>query len=411
MFASLHIASFRWYAAGMAGSNVGTWMHRVAQAWLVLQLTGEPFMLGVATALQFAPMLFVGPWAGALADRTDRRRLLIASQLALALQAAVLAVLVLTGAATTAVVLGAALVLGVVTAIDGPARQSFVSDLVDRRTLPNAVALNASSFNAARLIGPALAGLVIAAWGTGVVFAVNAATFSIMLIALLHIRVDSGPRADRRRATVADGIRYVSGHRDLTFVILTVGLVAMLVLNFQMTIAIMSTEAFGVGPELYGVLASLMAVGSLTGSLIAAKRSRTSLGLVTSAAVTLSLGTVVAGLAPGPAAFAATLMLIGVSALLMMTGANAYIQTHTSAQHRSRVMALYLALFFGTTLAGAPLVGWIAGTAGPRAGLILPGLLALASVVALRIWLRRGDRTRPLAVQRHGSAVRVALAA
>lgn len=411
MFASLHDANFRRYAIGMAGSNTGTWMHRVAQAWLVLQLTGNPLMLGIATALQFAPMLFIGPWAGALADRMDRRKLLLASQTALGLQALALGVLVLAGLASTPVVLGSALLLGIVTAIDGPARQSFVSDLVDRAQLPNAVALNASSFNAARLVGPALAGLLIAAWGTGLVFCVNAVTFSIMIWALLRIRVNSAARADRSRATVSDGIRYVAGHRDLIFVILTVGLVAMLVLNFQMTIAIMSTQEFGVGPELYGVLASIMAIGSLTGSLVAAKRSRTSLGLITAAGVTLSITTMLAGLAPNPLLFATALMAIGVAALLMMTGANSYIQTHTGATHRSRVMALYLALFFGTTLLGAPLVGWIADVAGPRAGLILPGVLALTAIVVLQAWLRRGDKNRPFAVHRRGSAVLVALAA
>ena len=375
----------------MIGSNVGTWMHRIAQMWLALEITGDPAILGVVTALQFAPILFIGPWAGALAERSDRRKLLIWMQVALALQAALLGVVVLSGSMTTTLLFIFSALLGVATAIDGPARQSFVSDLVDRVELPNAVALNSTSFNTARLIGPAAAGFIIAAWGTGWVFLLNAATFGLMIVALLriHTRVT---RVEKEQARVSDGVKFVLGHSDLLFVILLAGLVSMFVLNFQMTIAVMATEQFAVGAQTYGILASVMAVGSLAGALLAARRGRTSLRIVTFSALGLAGGSVIAGLSPNAWWFGASLVVCGIAALSMMTGANAYLQTHSGSKHRSRVMALYLAIFFGTTPIGAPLAGWLADFAGPRASLVVPGILAAIATGALVIWFRHRSR-------------------
>ena len=375
----------------MIGSNVGTWMHRIAQMWLALEITGDPAILGVVTALQFAPILFIGPWAGALAERSDRRKLLIWMQVALALQAALLGVVVLSGSMTTTLLFIFSALLGVATAIDGPARQSFVSDLVDRVELPNAVALNSTSFNTARLIGPAAAGFIIAAWGTGWVFLLNAATFGLMIVALLriHTRVT---RVEKEQARVSDGVKFVLGHSDLLFVILLAGLVSMFVLNFQMTIAVMATEQFAVGAQTYGILASVMAIGSLAGALLAARRGRTSLRIVTFSALGLAGGSVIAGLSPNAWWFGASLVVCGIAALSMMTGANAYLQTHSGSKHRSRVMALYLAIFFGTTPIGAPLAGWLADFAGPRASLVVPGILAAIATGALVIWFRHRSR-------------------
>ena len=376
----------------MIGSNVGTWMHRIAQMWLALEITGDPAILGVVTALQFAPILFIGPWAGALAERSDRRKLLIWTQVALALQAALLGAVVLSGSMTTVLLFIFSALLGVATAIDGPARQSFVSDLVDRAELPNAVALNSTSFNTARLIGPAAAGFIIAAWGTGWVFLLNAATFGLMIVALLriHTRVT---RVEKEQARVSDGVKFVLGHSDLLFVILLAGLVSMFVLNFQMTIAVMATEQFAVGAQTYGILASVMAVGSLAGALLAARRGRTSLRIVTFSALGLAGGSVIAGLSPNTWWFGASLIVCGIAALSMMTGANAYLQTHSGSKHRSRVMALYLAIFFGTTPIGAPLAGWLADFAGPRASLVVPGILAAIATGALVIWFRHRSHT------------------
>ncbi len=367
----------------MLAANTGTWMYRVGQSWLTLALTDNAIMLGAVTALQFLPMLLVGPWAGVLADRCDRRRLLMLTQGALALQALLLAALTITGLVTPTLLLVAAAILGLITALDGPARASIVSDLVPGDQVVNAVSLNSASLNVARLVGPALAGLVIAFASTGWVFLIAAASFLAMVGALSGIRTSQNRSSARRAGGVADGVRHVREHPDLLFVIALAGLVSMFALNFQLTTALMSSHEFHAGPIVFGILGSVMAIGSLAGSLLSARRSRTDLRTIAAAAVALSVSTVVAGLAPNEWLFGAALTLCGISALTMMTGANSYLQTRTDDSHRSRVLALYLAVFFGTTPLGAPLVGVLADVYGPRAGLVIPGILALAVAAAL----------------------------
>jgi len=368
-------------------------MHRVGQAWLILEVTGNPAMLGIATGLQFLPMLLIGPFAGVLADRVDRRKLLIASQVALAIQALGLAAAVLAGFTSAALLLVAAAALGVVTAIDAPARQSIVSDLVPDNLVVNAVSLNSASFNAARLVGPALAGLIIALAGTGWVFLLNGLTFAAMLIALLGMRLPTGLRTSRGAGGVSEGFRFVISHPDLLFVILTAGLVSMFALNSQVTIAIMATSEFQAEAVTYGVLGSLMAVGSLAGSLLAARRGLTSLTIIRCAAVAVGATTLLAGLMPTTATYGAMLVVCGGASITMMTSANSYLQTHAGGEHRSRVMALYLAVFFGTTPVGAPLVGWLAASVGPRASLVIPGALAILTAIALSVWYRYRSRS------------------
>lgn len=400
-FRSLAVPNFRRYATGAVASNVGTWMHRVAQAWLVLELTGDATMLGVAIGLQFAPMLILGPIAGSLADRRDRRRLLVMTQIALAVQALALGTVVILGGATPVLVLGSAALLGLVTAIDAPARQAFVGDLVPPSDLPNAVALNSASFHAARLVGPAVAGLVIAEWGTGPVFLLNSLTFGAMLFALFRLEPTwARPMAVHRTGGVKDGMRFVASHRDLLYVMILMGIVAMLALNFQMMIAIMSTQEFRAGPATYGVLGSAMAVGSLVGALVSARRGRTSVRLVFTSATILGFATAVAGLMPTLASFAVSLAICGALALTMMTAATSYLQTRSGTEHRGRVMALYLALFFGTTPIGAPIVGWMVEQWGPRTGLVLPGLLSAAAAVVVGLLYARRGRRRPRRLQR-----------
>ena len=245
-------------------------MHRVAQSWLVLQVTSDPTMLGLVVAFQFAPMLFLAPWAGVLADRYDRRRLLQITQVGMGLQALGLGILTIAGLATGPLVLGFALLLGLFTALDGPARQSIVSDLVPADQVVNAVALNSANFNAARLVGPAVAGVMIAMWGPGPVFLVNALTFVIMLGALHRIRL-APAHGERPRGGLREGLRYVRRRPDLWFVIATAGAVAMLVFNFPITIPLMVTGEFGAGARSFGVLTSLMAVGSLAAALVQAR--------------------------------------------------------------------------------------------------------------------------------------------
>lgn len=368
-------------------------MHRIAQSWLVLELTGDARMLGFVVAAQFAPMLFLAPWAGVLADRYDRRRLLQWTQIGMGLQALALGLLTITGHANGALVLVFAALLGVVTALDGPARQSIVSDLVPADQVVNAVALNSANFNVARLVGPALAGVMIAAWGPGPVFLVNAATFVVMYAALARIHL-SRAGAGKRAGGLRDGLRYVRGRPDLWFVIATAGAVAMLVFNFPITIALMVSEEFGADARSYGVLASLMAVGSLAASLVQARRARTDLRLVAVAAAAAGGAVIVAGVMPTVPTFAAALVACGAAALAMMNGANSYLQTHSDAEHRSRVMALYMAVFFGTTPAGAPVIGMLADDFGPRAALVVPGAMSLAvtaGLVVAYLWARRRD--------------------
>ena len=373
----------------MLAANIGTWMYRVGQSWLVLALTADPLVLGLVTALQFLPILLIGPWAGVLADRMDRRNLLMATHTALAAQAAALAAITLLGLATPAILIAAAAVLGLISALDGPARASIVSDLVPQDQVVNAVSLNSASLNLARLAGPAVAGLVIALVGTGWVFALSALAFSAMVWAASGLRTSQRLRPGGRGHGVVDGLRHIRSRPDLVFVICLAGLVSMFALNFQMTTALMSTQEFGAGPIVFGILASVMAVGSLAGSLLAARRGFTNLTIVSTAAVALGICTIGAGLAPEPVTYAAALTLCGISALTMMTGANSYLQTHSGDEHRSRVMAVYLAVFFGTTPIGAPIVGWLADQWGPRAGLVVPGILALICAAALLFAFRR----------------------
>ena len=366
-------------------------MHRIAQSWLVLQLTADPTMLGLVVAAQFAPMLFLAPWAGVLADRYDRRRLLMLTQVGMGLQALGLGVLALSGHATGFLVLVFALILGLFTAVDAPARQSIVSALVPADEVVNAVALNSANFNAARLVGPAVAGVMIALWGAGWVFLVNAGTFAIMFWALRGITMQSTVPAGRRGG-LRDGLNYVRHRPDLWFVILTAGAVAMLVFNFPITIPLMVTDEFAAGARSFGVLTSLMAIGSLAAALIQARRARTDLRLVTVAAGLAGVVAVVAGFMPNVITFAAALIAGGAAAMTMMTAANSYLQTRTDEAHRSRVMALYMAVFFGTTPLGAPLIGMLAQAMGPRAALVIPGILSVLVTAALVLAYRAGRK-------------------
>lgn len=368
-------------------------MHRVAQSWLVLQVTADPTMLGLVVAFQFAPMLFLAPWAGVLADRYNRRRLLQITQVGMGLQALGLGVLTIAGLATGPLVLGFALLLGLFTALDGPARQSIVSDLVPPEQVVNAVALNSANFNAARLVGPAVAGVMIAMWGPGPVFLVNALTFVIMLAALQRIRL-APAHGERPRGGLREGLRYVRQRPDLWFVIATAGAVAMLVFNFPITIPLMVSGEFAAGARSFGVLTSLMAVGSLAAALLQARRGRTDLRMVALAAGSAGVIAVVAGVMPNVFTFAAALIAAGAAALTMMTGANSYLQTRSDDDHRSRVMALYMAVFFGTTPVGAPLIGMLADAMGPRAALVIPGVLSVLITGALVAAYRLASRPR-----------------
>jgi MFS family permease len=370
-------------------------MQRVAQDWLVLQLSGNSGVaLGITTGLQFLPMLLFGPVGGMLADRYSKRKLLILTQAFMGLVALVLAVLDLTGVVQVWHVYVLALLLGLGTAVDNPTRQSFVIEMVGREDLPNAVGLNSASFNLGRVIGPALAGLLIELFDTGPVFLLNAFSFLAVIYALTKMRADElepAPRAGRGPGQILEGIRYVRSRPDLLMVLALVFFVGTFGLNFQMTTALMATEVFGKGAGEFGLLGSIMAVGSLSGALLAARRGRPRLRLLLLSALAFGAIEVLAGLMPTYLAFAVILVPVGLTALTFITAANSLMQLAVDPVMRGRVMALYMAVFFGGTPFGAPMVGAIAETMGARWSLIIGGLVSASAAVVAAVLLARRE--------------------
>jgi len=399
-FQALSNRNYRLYAAGGVVSNTGTWMQRVAQDWLVLQLTANSgTALGITTGLQFLPMLLLSPYAGLIADRFPKRRLLQVTQLMMAGPALLLGLLAVTGVAEAWHVYVLAFVFGVGTAFDAPARQSFVSEMVDADDLTNAVGLNSASFNAARVVGPALAGFMIAALGsgaaaTGWVIILNALSYGAVIWSLQRMRTDDlhpTERAVRGPGMIRDGMRYVRSRPDLMLVMAIVFFTGTFGLNFQMTSALMATDVYGKGASEYGLLGTTMAVGSLTGALLAARRGRPRYRLVVVAAVVFGLLEMVAGLMPSYLTFALMTPLLGLSALTMITAANATVQLSSAPVMRGRVMALYMMIFMGGTPVGAPVVGWIGEEFGARWTLIGGGGMTVLGVLLAAAWFSRSQ--------------------
>jgi MFS family permease len=388
-FRSLANRNYRRYAVGGVVSNTGTWMQRVAQDWLVLELTASGTALGVTTGLQFLPMLLLGPLAGVLADRMSKLRLLQLTNLGMAVPAAVLGLLAVTGVAEVWHVYVLALAFGTATAFDSPARQSFVSEIVSADELTNAVGLNSASFNAARLVGPALAGVMIAAFGggaqaTGWVILLNAASYAGPIWALRRMDarlIDAPAPSPRRPGALREAVRYVRGRPDLVLVLVVVFLAGTFGLNFQLTSALMATEVFDKGASEYGVLGTFLALGSLSGALLAARRPEVRLRLVLGAAVVFGLVEVATGLMPTYLTFAALLPLLGLASLTMITAATTVMQLRTDPGMRGRVMALYMTVFMGGTPIGSPVVGWVGETFGARWTLVLGGGVTVAGVL------------------------------
>ncbi len=397
-FRSLHNANYRLYAAGGVVSNTGTWMQRVAQDWLVLQLTDNSgTAIGITTGLQFLPFLVLAPVAGLVADRVPKHRLLQLTNLGMALPALVLGLLAVTGTAQIWHVYVLAFLLGTAAVFDAPARQSFVSEIVEPEDLSNAVGLNSASFNAARLVGPAVAGVLIAALGGGVtatgwVILVNAVSYVGPVLALRRLdldRLDSPDIGGREPGMIREGVRYVRDRPDLLLILAIVFFTGTFGLNFQMTSALMATEVFDKGATEYGLLGTFLAVGSLTGSLVAAGRERIRHRVVVGAALAFGAVEIAAGLMPSYLTFALLTPLLGLTALTMITSANTFMQLHTEPGMRGRVMALYMMIFMGGTPLGAPLVGWVGETFGARWTLILGGLLTIVGIALASLLFAR----------------------
>lgn len=411
-FRSLANPNYRLYAAGGVVSNVGTWLQRVAQDWLVLVLSANSAVaLGITTGLQFLPFLLLTPFAGLVADRVPKQRLLQLTNLGMAIPAFVLGLLAVTGTAQVWHVYVLALVLGISSAFDSPARQSFVSELVDPADLTNAVGLNSASFNAARLVGPGLAGVLISLFGggavaTGWVILLNAVSYAAPIISLR--RLDTAlldtpePSPSRGLVALREGLGYVRRRPDLLMILAIVFSVGTFGLNFQMTSALMATEVFDRGATEYGLLGSFLAVGSLAGALLAARREVFSLRLVVVAALAFGVVEVVAGVAPSYTTFALLCPVLGLASLTLITSANGYMQMNSGAGIRGRVMALYLMVFMGGTPIGAPVIGWIGEVMGARWTLVLGGVFTvLGVVVAAGLYhIARTERTPILTLAR-----------
>ncbi|NYG07238.1 MFS family permease [Phycicoccus badiiscoriae] len=386
-FSSLGVRNYRIYATGAFISNIGTWMGRVAQDWLVLtELTHHSSSaLGIVTGLQFLPFLLLAPWAGMIADRYPKRRILAITQTSLALSSLALGLLVVTGQAQLWMVYVIALFTGVATAVDNPARQTFVSEMVPRERLANAVSLNSASFNAGRLIGPGVAGLTIAAFGTGWTLLLNTLTFVAVMVALASMRASElrpAPALARGSGAIREGLAYVRSRPDLQLVMALVFVLGTFGMNFQITTALMATKEFGKGPQEYGLLGSVMAIGSLTAALLSARRARPRLRVLLVALVGFTVASGLAALAPTYLMFALALVPVGLTALTALTTANAMVQLSVDPAMRGRVMALYMAIFMGGTPLGAPLIGWIGDVAGARwtvgIGTIAVGVMLVA---------------------------------
>jgi MFS family permease len=410
-FRSLRNPSYRTWFAGSLASNIGTWVQRTAQDWLVLtQLTRHnATSLGVVMALQFGPHIVLLPFTGSAADRFDRRRILIVTQSAMFVLASTLGLLTLAGVVVLWHVYAFALLLGCVTAFDAPASQTFVSELVGDKDLSNAVGLNSTSFNVARMVGPAIAGILLASVGTGWAFMINAASYLAVLGALWALRAHAhraGERAAARGRGFLEGLRYVRQRPDLRAILWMLFLIGTFGLNFTIFISTMAVSVFHEGASRYGLLMSIMAIGTISGSLLAARRQQPRIEILLTSALAFGVGCGIAALMPTYWSFGAALMVIGVSALTFANSTNSLLQLGTEPAMRGRVMAMRLAIALGGTPIGAPIVGWVADTAGPRWAL---GVGAASGFAAATVLVRYLARHRHLRVRFAAGRLRIQL--
>lgn len=392
MFSSLSVRNYRYYFAGQVVSNTGTWMQRIAQDWLVLTLTGSAFAVGITTAMQFLPMLLFGLYGGVIADRFPKRELLVITQAAMGVLAAVLGVLALTGAVAAWHVYLLALLLGMVTVVDNPTRQSFVPEMVGRQQLRNAVSLNSANFQAARLIGPAVAGVLIAAVGSGWAFLINACSFVAVIGGLLAMRkseLQPVPRLARQKGQLREGLRYVRSHPQLLWPIVMVGFIGTFGYNFPTVLSGFAYHVFYVDAGKYGLLNTALAAGSLAGALLASRRGRVRLRMLVGTAIAFGLLEAVTAFAPNYWLFAALLTVVGLLGLTFNTTGNSMVQLETDPSMRGRVMSLYMMVFTGGTPIGGPVVGWVTEEFGPRIGLFACGAVSAASAALVGLILAR----------------------
>jgi MFS family permease len=396
-FRSLRSFNFRLWTAGALVSNIGTWMQRVAQDWLVLtQLTHHNAVaLGIVMGLQFAPQLLLLPWTGSAADRLNQRKLLIFTQATMGVLALSLGVLTITGTIQLWHVYVFAFLSGAAAALDAPVRQTFVAEMVGDADLPNAVALNSTSFNAAQMIGPAVAGLLIAKVGIGWAFLLNGISFAAVLLSMSFFRLSelrTSARAHRTTSGFLEGFRYVWGQPDLRAILIILFLVGTFGFNFPIFISTMAVSVFHSDARAFGLLSSIMAVGSVSGALFAAGQRKPGLASLSMGAGVFGLGCTLGALAPGYWWFAAALAVSGAAALTLTNGTNSIMQLSTETSMRGRVMALRVGVALGGMTIGAPLAGWIANHFGPRWSLAVgAGACFTAALVAVYALARRKE--------------------
>jgi MFS family permease len=381
-FSALAIPNYRRYFTGQSISLIGTWMQSTAQAWLVLQLTHSATSLGIVVALQTLPMLVLGPYGGVIADRVDKRRLMIVLQSLMGVQALVLALLTITNRVTYTDVLVLALLLGLNNCFENPSRQAFVLEMVGPEDLRNAVSLNSTLVNAARAVGPAVAGVLIATVGEGWCFLINAASFVAVVGSLMTMDTSllkpSRPTV-RRSGQLREGFRYVARTPELRIPLIMMGLVGMLAYNFQVTLPVAAKQVFGGDARTFGLMTASMGIGAVVGGLVTAARGQ--IGLRPMVFASFGFGAVImfAALAPTlPIEFVA-LMMVGYGSVSFLAMANSTLQLSAAPQMRGRVMALWSVAFLGSTPIGGPIIGWITSVAGARVGLAIGGAACFAA--------------------------------
>ena len=395
-FSSLSNRNYRRYFTGQTISLIGTWMQTTAQAWLVLTLTHSATDLGLVVALQTLPMLVLGPYGGVIADRIDKRRLMVALQSLMGVQAAVLGVLTLTHLVTFVDVCVLAVVLGLNNCFENPARQAFVLEMVGRDDLRNAVSLNSTLTNAARAMGPAVAGVLIATVGDGWCFVVNAASFIAVVTSLVSMdrsALHPSEPAARGRGQLRDGLRYVARTPELAVPLVMMGLVGMLAYEFQVTLPVAAQRVFHGGAETYGVMTAAMGIGAVFGGLVTAARGRTGMRAMVGAALVFGVVISLAAAAPVLGVEFVALALVGFASVSFLAMGNSTLQLVTEPQMRGRVMALWSVAFLGSTPIGGPTIGWVTAEAGARVGLGVGALSCfLAAVIGLAAARRLGRR-------------------
>jgi MFS family permease len=396
-FAALKIRNYRLYFSGQVVSNTGTWMQRIAQDWLVLSITNSPIAVGVTTALQFLPMLLFGLWGGVIADRYPKRTLLIGTQLVMAVLAAVLAVLTLTGHVQVWNVYAAAFGLGLVAVVDTPTRQTFVNEMVPPALIRNAVSLNTGNFQLARMVGPAVAGVLITVVGSGWAFAFNAVSYLAVIGGLLLMNtreLQQFQRAPRAKGQVREGLRYVRNRPNLLWIIVLIFFIGTFGYNFAIILSAYAKNVFDSGAAVYGLLNTALAVGSVVGALLAARRATAKMGFLFAMSGGFAAMLILTGLTPWFIPFAIALVVTGWLSVSFNTTANATVQLSTDSAVRGRVMSLYMLVFAGGTPIGSPIVGAITEHWGAPMALIVSGTICLLATLGCALLAARQSGVR-----------------